>query len=89
VGLAHADIVLDATTDYVYVSDHVSAAVSVINGATCNTMVTTGCKMVAPEDAVTSGANGLGMSSVTNTVYVASDYGVPVAEPFSILKGQP
>jgi DNA-binding beta-propeller fold protein YncE len=42
VGRSPRLVAIDTTTDRVYVTDHSSAAVSLIDGSTCNANVTTG-----------------------------------------------
>ena len=63
-------ISINTTTNTVYVTDHSSSAVSVINGATCDAQVTTGCAQPAPAVAVGTQPNDLAVDETTGTVYV-------------------
>jgi DNA-binding beta-propeller fold protein YncE len=69
IGRAPAVVVVDTLTDTVYVADSGSDGVSVVNGATCNAEVTSGCDDPAPEQAVGVRPHGLGVNQATNTVY--------------------
>ena len=60
---------IDTTTDHVYVGDASSAAVSIINGAACNSRVTTGCATASRQQPVSSVPFGITVDPATNTVY--------------------
>jgi DNA-binding beta-propeller fold protein YncE len=79
-------VAVDPLTDSVYVSDYSSADVAVVDGATCNAEVTSGCRRPAPEQAVDSQPFGLAVNQSTNTVY-AIDIGEGPA--LSIFRGRP
>ena len=49
VGNTPLNLAIDTVTDRIYVSDFGNAAVSIVNGSTCNATVTTGCSTPAPE----------------------------------------
>jgi DNA-binding beta-propeller fold protein YncE len=61
-------VVVDGSADFVYVTDHASAEVSELNGATCNVADSSACNAVI-EQAVGSQPFGLAVNSDTNTVY--------------------
>jgi len=63
---------LDTQTGLLYVTNHSSADVSVLNTARCNAVSTAGCPGQAPEVAVGSQPNGLAIDELTGTVYVLS-----------------
>jgi DNA-binding beta-propeller fold protein YncE len=69
IGRAPAVVVVDTVTDTVYVADSGSDGVAVVDGATCNADVTSGCGTPAPEQAVGARPHGLGVNQATNTVY--------------------
>jgi DNA-binding beta-propeller fold protein YncE len=71
VGRSPLLVAVNTRTDRIYVSDYSSAAVSVINGSTCNAAVTRGCSRPAPERAVGSQPYGLAVNPLDSTVYVA------------------
>ena len=68
-------IALDQTTDTAYVTDLGTKddgdTVSVIDGATCNATVRSGCGQTPPEVTVGSGPFGIAVNPTTDTVYVA------------------
>jgi YVTN family beta-propeller protein len=75
VGRQPFGIALDPLTDTVYVTDLGSNdegdTVSVIDGATCNGEIHSGCGQTPPEVTVGSGPFGIAVNSTTDTVYVA------------------
>jgi YVTN family beta-propeller protein len=75
VGTQPFGIALDPVTDTVYVTvlgtNDEGDTVSVIDGATCNGEVQSGCGQTPPEVTVGSGPFGIAVNSTTNTVYVA------------------
>jgi YVTN family beta-propeller protein len=64
---------VDQATDTVYVANLGSDTVSVINGATCNATVTTGCSQIPATLTVGEGPDGIAVDQATDTVYVAND----------------
>ncbi len=75
VGTQPFGITIDPVTDTVYVtnlgSNDDGDTVSVINAATCNGEVQSGCGQSPPEVSVGSGPFGIAVNSTTDTVYVA------------------
>jgi YVTN family beta-propeller protein len=65
-------IAIDQATDTVYVTNLGGNTVSVINGATCNAQVTTGCGKTPATIAVGNGPAGVAIDQATGTVYVAN-----------------
>jgi YVTN family beta-propeller protein len=69
-------IALDPVTDTVYVtelgSNDEGDTVSVIDGATCNAEVPSGCGQTPPEVTVGSGPFDIAVNSTTDTVYVSN-----------------
>ena len=63
---------LDAETGMLYVTNHASADVSVLNTARCNAQEPAGCADPVPEVNVGSQPNGLAIDELTSTVYVLS-----------------
>jgi DNA-binding beta-propeller fold protein YncE len=72
VGQTPGGIAVDAATDTVYVTGETSNAVSVIDGATCNGSVTSGCEHTAATVLAGAGARGIAVDQTTDTVYVAN-----------------
>jgi DNA-binding beta-propeller fold protein YncE len=68
----------------IYVADYSSAAVSVVNGASCNAEVVEGCGQAAPEQAVGSQPDGLVVAQSTGTVYAMNS---PQSGSMSIFGG--
>jgi DNA-binding beta-propeller fold protein YncE len=68
-GRSPLNMAIDTTTDHVYVGDASSAAVSIINGAACNSRVTTGCATASRQQPVSSVPFGITVDPATNTVY--------------------
>jgi YVTN family beta-propeller protein len=72
-------VAVDQATNTIYASDSFSSnfspghTVSVINGATCNTTVTTGCGKTPPTAKTGSIPVGLAINQATHTLYVAND----------------
>lgn len=63
---------IDDATHTLYVSDSNSDMVSVINAATCNAEVLSGCGQTAATLTVGDGPNGVAVDVATDTVYVAN-----------------
>lgn len=78
--------VLDPSTNVVYITDKSSAAVSALNGATCNAAVMTGCSTPVPLYPVGSLPIGLAVNPETNTVYAMTFL---VVGSMSIFGGRP
>jgi DNA-binding beta-propeller fold protein YncE len=72
VGISPVNIVLDARTGLLYVSDFSSASVSVLNGLRCNAEVITGCATASHERGVGSLPFALAVMPRTGAVYVTS-----------------
>jgi len=65
-------VTVDQATDTVYVTNGGGNTVSVINGATCNALVTAGCGQTPATITVGNGPAGLAINHVTHTLYVAN-----------------
>jgi DNA-binding beta-propeller fold protein YncE len=91
VGGAPVDVVYDATTRSVLVLNQGDDSVSVIDGATCNASVTSGCGQRAPQFATGSDPAALDVDSTSNTIYVSnqSDNDVSVLAIGSCTSGHP
>ena len=61
---------MDTRTGIVYVADFASASVTVLDGARCNAIVTSGCRTAAREQAVGSQPTGVEVNPRTGTVCV-------------------
>jgi DNA-binding beta-propeller fold protein YncE len=70
VGNAPDGVAIDQTTDTVYVANSQDNTISIINGATCNAKVTSGCSQTPPTIGVGDGPQGLAVNELTDTVYV-------------------
>jgi DNA-binding beta-propeller fold protein YncE len=86
VGRSPRLVVVDPTTNVVYITDHGSADVSELNGATCNATLTTGCSTAVSLAALGSQPYGLAVNPVTNSVYVMTQL---ASAAMSIFAGQP
>jgi DNA-binding beta-propeller fold protein YncE len=85
VGRSPRLVVVDPTTDTVYITDHGSADVSQLDGATCNATVTAGCSTAVTRVAIGSQPYELAVNTVTHNVYVMTQLG---GAAMSILAGQ-
>jgi YVTN family beta-propeller protein len=65
-------LAVSQSTDTIYVANINDNTVSVINGATCNATVTTGCGQAPPVIKVGSGPDGVAVDQATDTIYVAN-----------------
>ncbi len=74
---------IDTITDQLYVTDYSSAAVSIINGSTCNAEITTGCSRAAALQAVGSQPYGLALDDSSDTVYAFTTLGVGATSIFA------
>ena len=72
VGRSPRLVALDAQTGMLYVTNHASADVSVLNTALGNAQEPAGCAHPVPEVNVGSQPNGLAIDELTSTVYVLS-----------------
>ncbi len=77
VGPGPVDDAVDQATDTVYVvglgaNNPTGDTVSVIDGATCNATVTSGCGQTPPTVTVGSGPDGVAVDQATDTIYVAN-----------------
>jgi YVTN family beta-propeller protein len=72
VGAGAGGAAVDAATDTVYVSNFIAETVSVIDGSTCNGMVTSGCGQVPPTVTVGSKPTNMVVDQATGAVYVAN-----------------
>jgi DNA-binding beta-propeller fold protein YncE len=84
VGNEPSTVAVDEVTDTLYVPSATSNTVSVVNGATCNALVTSGCNQTPATVPIAkpSGANGLfGIfaDDVNHTVYIANFSGNTVS----------
>jgi DNA-binding beta-propeller fold protein YncE len=61
--------VVDQATSTVYVANHNDGTISVINGATCNAAVTSGCAHTPPAVTTGAGASFTGIDAAAHTVF--------------------
>jgi YVTN family beta-propeller protein len=79
VGLSPDALAVDASTDTVYVADVANrasptlGAVSVIDGATCNSTAHTGCGQHPPSITTPEGPNWIGLDPANGTAYSANN----------------
>jgi YVTN family beta-propeller protein len=73
VGRFPGALVVDEATNTVYAVDADDNAVSVINGATCNGSVTSGCGQTPPTAPVGSNPIWIALNPATHTVYVINE----------------
>jgi DNA-binding beta-propeller fold protein YncE len=71
-GFGAVGVTIDATTHRVYVANIEDTSVSVINGATCNAITTTGCEKTPPKVAVGLTPFASAVDQSVATVYVAN-----------------
>lgn len=72
VGGFAADVAVNVATDTVYVANGAGDTVSVIDGATCNALHTSGCDQTPATVTVGGGPVALDLDAATDTVYVAN-----------------
>jgi YVTN family beta-propeller protein len=65
-------VAVDQATDTIYVANLNGNTVSVINGATCNAEVTSGCGQSPPAVSVGNDPDGIAVDQATDTIYVAN-----------------
>jgi YVTN family beta-propeller protein len=65
---------LDPSTDTVYATSQNNGTVTVLNGGTCNAVITLGCSDYAPTIPVGNGPQPIAVDPSTGTVYVGSQY---------------
>jgi YVTN family beta-propeller protein len=73
VGSFPIPVAVDQLTDTVYVGNANAATVSVIDGATCNGKITSGCGQRPPTVTVAGGPDGLGINQATDTVFASNN----------------
>jgi DNA-binding beta-propeller fold protein YncE len=65
-------VAVDSTTDTAYVVNNQANTVSVINGATCNGIVHSGCGQRTPAIRVGDGPNWIALDTANHTAYAAN-----------------
>jgi DNA-binding beta-propeller fold protein YncE len=73
-GVAPLLVAADTRTGILYVTDAGSAAVTILNGARCNAIVTSGCGAAPGKQPVGSQPFGLAINPRTNTIYVTQTF---------------
>jgi DNA-binding beta-propeller fold protein YncE len=86
VGRSPGVIVVDTRADIIYTADEFSAAVSVLNGATCRAGMTRGCRRAVTTQPVGSTPIGVGVNQQTRTIYVTDLF---QAGSMSIFRSRP
>jgi DNA-binding beta-propeller fold protein YncE len=72
VGSLPSDLAVDQATDTIYVTNFNSNTVSVIDGATCNSQVTSGCAQTPPQVPVGGGPAAVTVDQANHTAYVVN-----------------
>jgi DNA-binding beta-propeller fold protein YncE len=72
-GLSDGGVDVDSATDTVYAASQTNNTVSVLNGATCNGMITVGCTRFAPTTTVGNAPQGSAVDDATGTIYVGNE----------------
>ena len=75
VGTNPAGLAVDQATDTIYVTDQNSGTVSVIDGATCNSQVTSGCTQTPPQVPVGGTPVAVTVDQANHTAYVVNAAG--------------
>jgi YVTN family beta-propeller protein len=78
---------VDQATDTVYVANLQGNTVSVIDGATCNAKVQTGCSQVPATVIVGNGPFALAVDEATDTVYVTNPSAASDGDTVSVING--
>jgi YVTN family beta-propeller protein len=73
VGEFPVTVAVDPSTDTVYVANGNEPTVSVINGATCNSIETSGCRRRPVTATVLGGPDGLAIDEATHTLFVSDN----------------
>jgi len=73
VGNCPAGLAINHATHTLYVANNCDNTVSVVNTATCNAKVTTGCGHAPPTITVGNGAIPVGVNQATDTIYVGNN----------------
>jgi DNA-binding beta-propeller fold protein YncE len=73
-------LALDPSTDTLFVSELAGRAVSMLDAATCNVVVVSGCHRAATLAAVGADPDALALDPLTHTLYVADDLDNAVSE---------
>jgi DNA-binding beta-propeller fold protein YncE len=76
VGRSPRAVAIDPVSHAVYVSDFSSAAISVLDGSTCNAQHTSGCPLKARQQPVRSAPNDIAINPATHSVYTATLLGL-------------
>ncbi|HTA01565.1 MAG TPA: YncE family protein [Streptosporangiaceae bacterium] len=87
VGYRPGTIAVDQVTDTIYVVNSADNTVSVINGATCNALNTSGCSHRPPTVKVGSNPVDVSLDQATDTVYVAN-WGNGTGTTVSVIDGR-
>lgn len=72
VGNSPSGLTVDQATDTIYVTNFSSDTVSVIDGATCNSQVTSGCTQTPPQVPVGGNPAAVTVDSANHTAYVVN-----------------
>ena len=75
VGTNPAGLAVDQATDTIYVTNQNSGTVSVIDGATCNSQVTSGCTQIPPQVPVGGTPVAVTVDQANHTAYVVNAAG--------------
>jgi YVTN family beta-propeller protein len=80
VGSGAEFLAVDDQTNTIYVANTSAGTVSVIDGATCDASITTGCARQPASVSVGAGAFPIAVDPVTDTIYVGVNQGVAVID---------
>jgi len=87
VGNYAQDIRVNQRTDTIYVVNANDNTVSVINGATCNATISSGCSQTPPTIGVGAGPFALAIDERTDTIYVANSGTTSPGDTVSVING--
>jgi DNA-binding beta-propeller fold protein YncE len=87
VGGEPGGVAIDQATDTVYVANLQGNAVSVIDGATCNAKVQTGCSQPPATVTVGNGPFAVAVDQTTDTVYVTNPTAASDGDTVSVING--